>query len=262
MASDFWAEFGILFAASLVGAASVLPYALRLLRSSASRQPRTMSSAMMLLLSFLQTAILSAFAVCFGLLAAHVIGLGAPYIDAALTGASDSAPAERMLKVAASLGVTMGALLLIADLLFLPYWPRALVDAARKTTLAENFLASFYGGFNEEFFMRLFGLSVLAWLLSFIWHTPNGFPTAAVFWTANAIMAVLFGMGHLPALKSLLGQIPPLMLTRTLLFNAPVGLVCGWLFWTYGIEAAVVAHFCTDIVYHVCGTAILRRKLA
>jgi hypothetical protein len=28
----------------------------------------------------------------FGLLAAHVIGLGAPYIYAALTGASDSAP--------------------------------------------------------------------------------------------------------------------------------------------------------------------------
>jgi hypothetical protein len=46
------------------------------------------------------------------------------------------------------------------------------------------------------------------------------------------------------------------------LLNAPIGLVCGWLFWTYGIEAAIIAHFCADIVYHVCGAAVLRRKLA
>lgn len=34
-----------------------------------------------------------------------------------------------------------------------------------------------------------------------------------------------------------------------------------WLFWTYGIEAAIVAHFSADIIYHVLGTVILRRKL-
>jgi membrane protease YdiL (CAAX protease family) len=52
--------------------------------------------------------------------------------------------------------------------------------------------------------------------------------------------------------------------SRAILFllNAPVGLVCAWLFWTYGIEAAIIAHFCVDIVYHVCGAAVLRRKLA
>jgi membrane protease YdiL (CAAX protease family) len=72
------------------------------------------------------------------------------------------------------------------------------------------------------------------------------------------VTAILFGIGHLPALKSLLGTIPPLMLVRTLLLNAPVGLACGWLFWTYGIETAIVAHFSTDIIYHVGGTAMLR----
>jgi membrane protease YdiL (CAAX protease family) len=72
------------------------------------------------------------------------------------------------------------------------------------------------------------------------------------------VMAILFGIGHLPALKNVLGTIPPLMLFRTLLLNAPVGLACGWLFWTYGIEAAIVAHFFTDIIYHVVGTMVLR----
>jgi membrane protease YdiL (CAAX protease family) len=83
-----------------------------------------------------------------------------------------------------------------------------------------------------------------------------------VFWIANIITTILFGLGHLPALKNLLGAISRPMVARSLLLNAPVGLVCGWLFWTYGIEAAIIAHFSADIVYHVFGTLVLRRKLS
>src|SRR5262249_43248571 len=58
------------------------------------------------------------------------------------------------------------------------------------------------------------------------------------------------------------GSLPPLMVIRSLVLNAPIGLLCGGLFWTYGIEAAIIAHFSADIVYHVFGTFVLRRKLA
>jgi Type II CAAX prenyl endopeptidase Rce1-like len=146
--------------------------------------------------------------------------------------------------------------------LFLPYWPAPLRDTARKTTLLENFAASFYGGINEEILIRLFGLSALAWLFSRVSHTSAGLPTDTVFWIANVLMAILFGIGHLPVLKNLLGRMPPLMLVRSLLLNAPIGLLCGWLFWIYGIEAAIVAHFSADIVYHVFGTVVLRRELS
>ena len=122
--------------------------------------------------------------------------------------------------------------------------------------------ASFYGGINEEILVRLLGLSALAWLLSKVWHTSAALPTDTVFWIANVALAILFGIGHLPALKNLLGRIPPLMLARSLLLNFPIGLLCGWLFWTYGIEAAIVAHFSADIVYHVFGTVVLRRRRA
>jgi hypothetical protein len=161
-----------------------------------------------------------------------------------------------MIEIATVLGVLAGAVLLIADVFFLPYWPEQIVDTSRKTTLWENFFASLYGGINEELLMRLFGFSVLVWLLSFVWHS-----SIVIFWIVNVVMAVVFGIGHLPALKGLVGKISSVMLTRTLLLNAPVGLICGWLFWTYGIEAAMVAHFSADIVYHVVGTIVLRRKL-
>jgi len=257
----FWPEFWIIFAASLVGCVAILPYSLRLLQGSAQKKPLKMSISKLMLLAFFQTAILSAVAVGLGLFVAHAIGLGAPSIEAILTGKSVKFLVS-IFEIALPFGIVAGAILLIADLFFLPYWPQAITDTSRKTTTRENLSASFYGGINEEIFMRLFGFSVLAWIFSRIWHTSAGLPTVAVFWTVNIIMAIVFGLGHLPALKGLVGKISPIMLTRTLVLNAPVGLICGWLFWTYGIEAAIVAHFSADIVYHVFGTIILKRKLS
>jgi len=251
-------EFCILFGAALVGWLAVMPYSLRLLKASVQSKPLTMSVPALVLLSFLQTVILSAVAIGVGLLAAHAIGLGAPYIETALSGNGTIRAVAVMLPPAVALGILGGLALLLMDLLFLPHLPEALLDTARKTSLWENFAASFYGGLNEEFLTHLFGLSVLAWLLSRIWHTSAGLPTETLFWVANLIMAILFGLGHLPAAKNLLGRITPLMFARTLLLNGPIGLICGWLFWRYGIEEAVVAHFSADIIYHVGGTVVLR----
>ena len=258
MISTFWLEFILLFIATLVGSAAVLPYALRLLPKD---KPLKMSMPKLVLVSILQGAVIFAIATGVGLWVAHSIGLGAPYLEAALAGSGSAQALIPMLQIAIIFGALWGAILLIADFFFLPYWPDALLDTTRKTTLWENFAASFYGGINEEILVRLLGLSGLAWLLSRIWHTSAGLPTSTIFWISNVVLAILFGIGHLPALKNFLGKISPLMLVRSLLLNFPIGLLCGWLFWTYGIEAAIVAHFSADIVYHVFGTVVLRRKL-
>ena len=43
----------------------------------------------------------------------------------------------------------------------------------------------------------------------------------------------------------------PLSIGRIILLNALVGLPFGWLFWKYGLEHAMVAHFSADLVLHV-----------
>jgi len=70
-------------------------------------------------------------------------------------------------------------------------------------------------------------------------------------------MAILFALGHIPATRALAGNITPLLLARALVLNVPVGLICGWLFWRKGIEAAIIGHFVADLVYHVGGTLLL-----
>ena len=57
---------------------------------------------------------------------------------------------------------------------------------------------------------------------------------------------------------AVMGRLSTLVVARSLVLNTPVAVVCGWLFWRVGIEAAIVAHFMVDIVYHVIGTALLR----
>jgi hypothetical protein len=251
MTPIFWQEFGVLFVAALIGSGAVLPYSMRLLQGKQTKY----STRTLMLLSMLQNAVIFAVVTVLGLLASHAIGLGAPYVEAMLGGMP--LPSGMGILIAIIFGIIAGALLLLADLFFVPYWPKPLLDTALKTTLFENFLASFYGGINEELLMRLFGFSALVWLLSFIWRL-----NPIIFWSVNVVMAIVFGIGHLPALKGVAGTISHAMFARALLLNAPVGLVCGWLFWTYGIEAAMVAHFSADIVYHVFGTIVLRSKMS
>src|SRR5665213_1941152 len=103
MTTIFWQEFGILFAATIIGSAALLPYSLRLIQG----KPLKYSIPKLLLLSMLQNVVLFGVVVALGLLAAHAIGLGAPYIEAMLGGASISY--GRGLAIALGLGLSVGA---------------------------------------------------------------------------------------------------------------------------------------------------------
>jgi hypothetical protein len=123
--------------------------------------------------------------------------------------------------------------------------------------LWKRFLASFYGGIDEELLLRLFLLSLLAWLISFVWHTSEGLPTLGALWLANVIAAVVFGLGHLPATAAIV-KLTPLLVVRAIVLNGIVGVAAGYLYWRYGLEAAMLAHFSADIVIHVIGDSIAK----
>jgi hypothetical protein len=260
MFTAFWFDFSILLLAAIFGSIAIIPYSLRLLKESKKSTRLKMPRMVLILLSVIQNGILFSIAIAIGLILSHQIGHGAPLIEAISAGSGLNQALAINLIIASILGILGGSFLLIVDLLFLPYFPKKLLDTVLKTTYWENLTASFYGGINEEIFMRLCGLSVIAWLLLRILPMVAGTSTVSVFWIANGIMAVLFALGHLPALKSTLGKLSRVMVFRTILLNTPIGLICGWIFWQYGIEAAIVAHFAADIVYHVGGTRVLRSK--
>lgn len=256
-----WPEFALLCGAALLGIVCVTPYTLELSRDAIEKaQARVHRPLWVLaLLQGAQGFVLMVVATGLGLLIAHHIGLGAPLLEDLLAGKQVVTQAQAIIVPALIFGIASAAVLLLLEITV--FWPR-LPQVMRTTfpipALWKRFLACFYGGIDEELLCRLFLLSLLAWLIGLAWHMPGGKPALGALWLANILAAVIFGLGHLPTTATLV-KLTPLLIGRAILLNGIVGIACGYLFWQYGLEAAMLAHFTADLVLHVVGDTIAKK---
>ena len=65
-------------------------------------------------------------------------------------------------------------------------------------------------------------------------------------WISIILVAILFGLGHLP-ITSAVVSITPIVILRAVVLNGIGGIVFGWLYWKKGLESAIISHFVTDI---------------
>jgi membrane protease YdiL (CAAX protease family) len=253
-----WKIFFILWIASIVGVIAVIPYSLTLLSGMLQDLELPLPLPTLLVLQVVQSALLFSVLIALGLLLANRIGLGLPILEARLRGESVVDKIRAILPVSIIVGVSAALLIIALELIiFQPALVRELGDSIEALNLEaarpaawKGFLASFYGGIVEEILLRLFLMSLLAWLGSFISKTPEGKPTNIVFWIANILAAIIFGIAHLPATASLI-PLTPLVITRALVLNGLAGIAFGYLYWKRGLESAMVAHFSADIILHV-----------
>jgi membrane protease YdiL (CAAX protease family) len=252
-----WKVFFILWIAAVLASIAILPYALELQSSTLASLDLPFPLPVLLIIQTVQNAILFAIMIFIGMILAKRIGLGTPILDSGSQDESVSDKLRAILPISIILGVIASLLIIGLDVLvFQPALLNALGDKADVLAQAANpaawkgFLASFYGGIAEEIQLRLLVMSLIAWLGSFISKTSEGKPTSAIFWTANILAAVLFGLGHLPATANIL-PLTPLVITRAIILNGVGGVIFGWLYWKRGLESAMIAHFSADIVLHV-----------
>lgn len=130
------------------------------------------------------------------------------------------------------------------------------IQAANKESLTlSGVIASvLYGGVIEEVMMRLFFMSLIAFLIWKLFcrkYSRESIPTG-VFVAANLVAAVLFAAGHLPATVAMFGGVTPLILLRCFLLNGGFGLIFGWLYRKYGIVYAMMSH----AVFHIVSKLI------
>lgn len=155
------------------------------------------------------------------------------------------------------------ALSLVGGILFsLDYWTfgawmpelRAGLD---RITL-NNWLGSIlYGGVVEELMLRLFMMSLIAWLLWKLFRKQAEKPPVGILAAANILAALLFAAGHLPSTYMLFGSLTPLLLIRCFLLNGGFGLLFGWLYRKYGIQYAMLSHALLHIVSKLIWTVFL-----
>lgn len=253
-----WKVFWILFVAAILATILLLPYAMEAQSSAIDLTKLPIPLPLLLTLQIAQNAILFAIAIFAGLFFAGRVSLGAPILDSVTRGEPVAQRIRAVLPLSVILGVVSTLVVLGLEFFyFQPALARQLSSTASALNLRtsqpaawKGFLASFYGGIAEEILLRLFVMSLFVWLGRFISKTSDGRPTNAVFWIANILAAVLFGIGHLPA-TSLLVPLTTLVILRAIILNGLIGIACGWLYWKRGLEAAMISHFSADLVLHV-----------
>jgi hypothetical protein len=205
----------------------------------------------MILAITIQSGLLIAVSTYVGLLAARAVGLGLPILEGILMGQPVLEKFLVFLPISLLVGLAAGGgIVALEQFVFQPRLPVQMKEASARFSLWKRALVCFYGGIDEELLLRLFVMSGLAWLLGLVWKSAAGAPALGAFWLANLVATLLFGAGHLPA-TARITRLTPLVVARALILNGVAGLMFGFLFMTYGLESAILAHFCMDILMHV-----------
>lgn len=245
-----------LFALGMVGVVALAVYSVPALREIP--ELATLSYPVLAVLAAANSTILLAVFVVLGTATAPRVGLES-HVFSWATGAEANWNAFReSLPLAVSLGAALFVVVTLLDVAIAQYVQFPVAGTPTDAEAMRELVASvpmrlFYGGITEEILLRWGVMAPIAFLLW--WGRRvlggDGGPSAATMWVAIVASAVAFGVGHLPALASTIGVTTSLAV-RTVLLNAIVGIVLGWLFWRRSLETAMVAH----AAFHVALVAV------
>lgn len=198
---------------------------------------------LLLLASLAQSGALLALAVWLGLSLSTPLGLAAPATAAAVSGANPWPALKPQLVPGFLAGLASGAVILIA----VRYAPPEILAAGAKFRIPAS-ARLLYGGITEEILMRWGLMTLFAWLAWRFLQKRQGAPRPAFFITAILVAALLFAIGHLPAVAAMQITLSPEVIAFVLLGNAIPGILFGIAYWRRGLECAFLAHAVAHLV--------------
>ncbi len=202
----------------------------------------------LLTVQMLQTLILCAGFSALGVLLAPKIGFDAPFLRSLVT--ADLSPAETLPSVVPVLGFSAGGaavFLLLYYLVFERRLDRQTVLSMERVRM-EGGLATriFYGGIVEEVLMRWGIMTLLLFVLN-----AAGIPLVpALVWPVIIAVGVLFGLAHLPTYLAAGCKKTPAFILAQIVLNCFAGTLFGYLYWKYGLFAAIVSHALFHIIWY------------
>ena len=213
----------------------------------------------MLATTLVQTFLVVAIASAAGTALAPRVGFGAPFFEALVSGEPLWPALQPQLLPALGLGVA-GTLVLLAA--YYGFFRRRL-DPKTAHTIDElrNKLGIWgrvlYGGVVEEVLMRWGLLTVLVWLGTLL----VGRPSAGVIWATILITGVVFGLGHAPGNLAAGARPTPIFFASITFLNLGVGTIFAWLYWRYGLAAAMIGHALCHLVWWPVDVGVYRGTL-
>jgi membrane protease YdiL (CAAX protease family) len=207
--------------------------------------------------------VMAAIAVWIGLTLGPKVGLAARSVSTWPSAGPGLARRLRLLLVPSLLGgILVGIAAAVSSIWVESTLISKLSESARRAQeVAEQMpawkplLASFSAGVTEELLFRLGLMTLFAWLGAKVSRRRP--PAAQVFWMANFMAALLFGLIHFANVVELDIPITYEVVLHVMLVNGIAGMVFGWLYWRRGLETAMLAHFVADVVLKVAVPMIM-----
>lgn len=198
--------------------------------------------------AFIQNGALLAVAAWLGALFAPAVGLHAPVVESVVSGQRALPKLRSQLPPAIIAGTLVGVFLFLAN----TYGPDAWVSVQSRyyPSLLTRLLS---GGLMEEVLLRWGVMTTLTWILWRAFQRQGGVPRAALVWGAIVLSALLFGLGHLPAVATIVGGLTADLAAFIVAANMIAGAVFGWLYWQYGLECAMIAHAMAHLINYFAG---------
>ena len=238
-----WKLFFILLIICVIVSLLVLPYSLE------QRSNEIAIAPIILLITAVQSLIMFAVVIFFGLFLSKRIGMGLPILQSVLDGKNQTKELRSILLPSFIIGIIAGSFTVLMDIPFKKFIPEIL-HLETPVTVWKALLASFYGGIAEEILLRLFLVSLFVWVIFRIKKDKDGRPTVFGIWLSIILAAIFFGLGHLPATAQMT-KLTGIIIIRAIVLNGVLGTTFGWLYWKKGLESAIIAHFSADIVLHI-----------
>lgn len=194
------------------------------------------SIEMVIIVGALQSAILTFIATFFGLKLARKVNLKL----------YDELSKSNLIMVGLISLFTSLFIILSDKYIFAPYLPQEAVTY--EFSLLYFISSILYGGIIEELLLRLFLMSLIAFILLkvFVRTTESGSFPSWIFVVSITLTAIIFGLAHLPATAQTMELSTPIII-RALVLNGVGGIGFGYLYWKIGLSHAIYAHALTHV---------------
>jgi hypothetical protein len=241
----------ILAVLGLIGTASLLTMDFPLPAEIEAALKESFTPVQIKMLLLINPAILVIVAVVVGTLLFQKVNLRVPIIEKWVGLNKRPLDVAAILKSGVIGGFISGVIVVIVVLLFKPMMLSEYekLSQSLQLTLVARFL---YGGITEEILLRFGLMTLLVWLCT---KVIKGTKPAA-YWIGIVLAALLFAIGHFPAVYAIIEKPGIILLTYVLTGNTVGGLIFGWLYWKKGLESAFIAHIFIHVVLVIAENTI------
>jgi membrane protease YdiL (CAAX protease family) len=257
-----WSLWLVLMVICIPGILFLIPTTRIIYKSIKERLPsgkKIPSENGFIIISIVQTLVFVAIAAAFGIAVNYETNLHAPFLEALANNQRLWSALKPQIIASLVVGIGGGIIFLLGYyFIFRSRLDKQTIRCMENLRMSVGIWGRvFYGGIVEEVICRWGLMAFFVWVGILLF----GEAKSLIYWTSILIAGLLFGVAHLPGYLSSGCKKSSNFITLVIGLNLWASIIFGWLFWHYGLCAAIIAHALFHIIWYLFDLYFQRKQL-